>query len=382
MSKFLLVCPGEPFNKFLLPHLSEDAVCLGRDNMKELFGAENLNDGKVKTRHFAVMTHPGLSEFATFLQGMGVRVFNGGPLADKMHSDPDFVTVEAAKCRTLVTDIDCGGEIFNLAVLYTKHGPVNPVLQYEEHTKLFDNINLKTEEGITLRTAYTPDDDFPKFLNPLNRLICDTFKYTGFIFYKIQKTLDGNLHIRSLSPYGPPSFWPAFVSYLNQPLGKLVGTALSSRRAMHMFMTKSGIQETVKVTIPPYPYTVCEWIPSPHREEVEKWMKEAANGIKIEKEHFDSEDIDIVYIDVKQDVGGPGYITTGPAIAYVTGSTDSIRDKMNLWAYSSGIGNFQTRRLSNDCRLYSQDIMSLIHGEYEKITKKEEEKCLVSAQKN
>lgn len=298
--------------KFILDDLkaseplpSEDQVIFGEIS-KEYKPQDFLNSASDKK--IALVTHPGQGELAEFLTERGVSVLNGGKLADAAHENPEFVTVQAAKHRLLVSG-DPGPDSVHYVLCCTQRGIIPQWLELVHHRGLAAGLQ-PTDEGVTLRVSETFDE---KLTEKIERVVSG-WGFLGFLFVTVSPE-DGELWINSISPFGPPSFWPAFCKGFEGNLLKFFLKMEKSRKRISKFDFRHTT--VLKLSLPPYPYHSTPWVDKPEeRKLVEHWLRLGSVGIPLQEPVGK-----VVWLSVSEDL-----VTTGPEVAFVCVDEGDVKE--------------------------------------------------------
>lgn len=266
------------------------------------------------TKKVALVTHPGMGELAEYLIENGVSVLNGGKLADAAHFNPEFVTIQAAKHRLLVSG---NPRTFSkgYVLVATGRGIIDQWMEYIPHAGLVRGL-APSEEGITLRKSEVFDDSVTRKIEAM----AQGWGYCGFLFVTGNEE-DGQFWVDSISPFGPQAFWPALCRAFE---GNLLKFVLKIEKSRHKIKEFSLIPTTVlKLSLPPYPYHVTPWVDNEaERRLVENWLRIGSVGIQLTPPENESS---VVWRDVNKEL-----LTTGPEVAYACVLEGDIAEVGNI----------------------------------------------------
>lgn len=307
MTELVLLSLQQPWMKFILEDLKKSDPLPG-DGGEDLQISLGEITEKYKPQEFlasvsdkkiALVTHPGMGELAEFMGERGVSIINGGKLADAAHENPEFVTLQAAKHRFLVSG-DAGDETKGYVLCVTSRGILDQWLEYDLHRGLAPGLQ-PTDEGITLRISEEFDENVTR---KIERMVSG-WGFLGFLFVTMSKEGE-ELWIHKITPFGPPSFWPAFCKGFEGNLLKFFLKMEKSRKRISKF---SFVPTTVlKLSLPPYPYHSTPWVDKPEeRKLVENWLRLGSVGVPLKEPEGE-----IVWLNVNEEL-----VTTGPEVAFV-----------------------------------------------------------------
>lgn len=263
---------------------------------------------------------PGAGHLLTQL-GENVKIFGGGPIHDQIEHNPAWVTVMAAGIRYIVSDTDVGGPTFYVVGVATGEGFSAPAFVVHSLAKLSPSIGFHTPEVCVLEKVSREDEIFKQTFAKLEPLF-QSWKYKGFVTLRVQLTPQMEYHTRSVHTVVPEGFMAAFAEGLSKGIWYFLKGAAGYklRRRLHQYDFRTQMAISVKLTLPPYPYTrTWEWLPEEAGEDKQKvayWLNQSTLGHR-----FASEGQNKVYwSQVTRDE--ESYVTTGPHIGYVSDCAD------------------------------------------------------------
>ncbi len=265
-----------------------------------------------------IFLEAGMGKLAADLDKAGVNVFHGGVYHDTLTEDPDYASVLASRVKVPILPVDNGGVHLHLAGFFSKKGFVGPALSYAVETELLPGSSQT--ESVTIHAISDNSPIVRETYYKLEKLFT-ALKFCGMVFLDIQVDPDTKVpHIHKMTVEIPDGFLAAFIegaSIKPNTVGRLINGLSQGRKFNYTFT--SEVAGTVKVSLPPYPHTELEGETDTEKEVITRLTQRLSSGRHLEVE----ESISPYWLNV--DRTGDGYTTTGPEVAFISG-TGSLQE--------------------------------------------------------
>lgn len=307
---------SQPWMSFLLEDLKECDPIVGERGEKEQVLFTSISKdykpdqllASTSSKKVAIVTHQNQGELAEYLRENGVRVINGGKMADAAFNTPEFVTLQAAKARFLVSGEDVPGAKHYVLVM-TKLGILKTWLSYEEHLGLGPGLPA-TPEGMTLKISEFSDSEIAEKIGK----VAEGWGFVGFLFVSLSHE-KGGVMVNKISPFGPEAFWPAVAKGFKGNFLKFLLKMTKSRKKISSFDIHPIT--VLKLSLPPYPYHRTPWVEKEEdRKFVEAHLNAGSVGVTMVEPQYSK---NIVWLDVTEDK-----ITQGPEVAFVCTESNNL----------------------------------------------------------